>query len=195
MRFVVAFGFGDGRVEDRAALVVEQHRGGRFAHVHVDIVREHADQEVGADPRRWRMGRIWRSDALIARNALSTRPNLVGQHDVGGGHPLFRHVGPDHVEPVQGRLVGDVLLLAPSGEGFRSDPQIEVLSHLALVESVNRHLKVTRIGVQKVLGKEWFSKAVNRLLPSAAPLLKTGGANRLSPNSTRESRGRPSFGK
>ena len=41
-----ALGLGDGRVPDRAVLVVEQHRGERFAHVLFDMVGEHADQEV-----------------------------------------------------------------------------------------------------------------------------------------------------
>ena len=132
-----AFGLGDGRVADRAVLVVEQHRGERVAHILFDIVREHADQEVGADPRLEAVAD--RADLEVGRLHRPERPldpaqSLVGFDDGGGGHPLFLHIGPDHVESVQGRLVGDILLFAPPGEGSRSDLQIEVLPHLALVE-------------------------------------------------------------
>ena len=60
--------------------------GERFSHVHFDIVREHADQEVGADPRlaavadqaNLEVGRLHRPE----RPLDSSQP-FVGQDEVG----------------------------------------------------------------------------------------------------------------
>src|SRR5665811_1653755 len=55
---------------------------------------------------------------------------LVGSYHLGGVHLLGAHGGADDVEAVQGRLGGDLVLVAGEGERVFGDVQGVVLDHL-----------------------------------------------------------------
>ena len=105
--------------------------------MHFDMVGEHADQEVGSDPGHatvmdgadFEVGRLHRPE-----RPLDPAQALVCLDDVGGGHLLFQHIGPNAVKPVQCRLGGDGAFPALPEEGALTDPQFEVLAHFALVK-------------------------------------------------------------
>ena len=125
-----------------------------------------------ADGSDLEVGRLHRLERL-----LDPAQSLVGQNDVGGGHPLFRHVGPNHAEPVQGRLGGYGLLSAPPEEGFLCDPQIEMLARPLLDQQC-----------EDPVASVWLEVLVNARLRSHAavsdehrPLQSEAGAELADP--------------
>src|SRR5664280_2602700 len=70
-------------------------------------------------------------DALDgAEVAFDPGQGLVGGHDFGRVHLLGTDGGADDVDPVQGRLGGDLVLVAGEGELVVGDVQPVVLGHL-----------------------------------------------------------------
>jgi len=65
-----------------------------------------------------------------AEVALHPGQRLVRGHDLGRVHLLGRHGGADDVDPVQGRLGGDLVLVASEREPVIGDVQGVVLGHL-----------------------------------------------------------------
>jgi hypothetical protein len=68
-----------------------------------------------------------------AEGALGLGERLVGADDIGGGELRARDARAQDVDPVEGGLGGDLVLLAPVGEAVVLDLELEVLTHLEAV--------------------------------------------------------------
>ena len=145
MRFLPALAraAGEGRAgatgEDRAASAAagssssKSSGAKRAAHVPLDVVGEHAEEDVGADPAFEAVvdGAHLEIDGLVA----AERPFDPAQALVGPDR-LFRrefpggHVGADDVDSVQRGLFGDAALIARVGEAVVGALGVEVLADL-----------------------------------------------------------------
>ena len=129
-----ALSFGGGRV-----VVVEQERLEGLAHVPLDVVGEHAQQDVGAHP----VGAAvvdrpyLQVDGLEGpKGALDLRQVLVGAHGLCGIEVFGLDVGTDDVEPVELLLVRDPGFVALEREGLVGDVGDEVLGDLVAVDDL-----------------------------------------------------------
>src|SRR5674476_44696 len=94
---------------------------------------DHADEHVGPDPGFGVVvdGAQVQVDGLQgAEVAFHPGQRLVGGHHLGRVHLLGGHGGTDDVDPVQGRLGGDLVLVTGEGELVVLDVQDVVLGHL-----------------------------------------------------------------
>jgi hypothetical protein len=103
---------------------MEQDRGPRLAQVPLDIVTEHAEKHVGADPRLDPV--VHRPDLQIDRfhgekRLLYPREILVGSDGVFGAHRVPWHAGASNVEPIEPGLARDAVELAVVGEAVSGD--------------------------------------------------------------------------
>src|SRR5450759_3234785 len=98
-----------------------------------EVGGEHADEHVGPDPGLGPVvdGAQVQVDGFDGPE-VSFYPGqgLVGRHDLGRVHLLGTDGGADDVDPVQGRLGGDLVLVAGEGERVFGDVQDLVLGHL-----------------------------------------------------------------
>ena len=111
-----ALSFGRGRV-----VVVEQERLEGLAHVPLDVVGEHAQQDVRPHP----VGAAVVDQAHLQvdglegpKGALDLRQVLVGAHRLRGIELFGLDVGTNDVEPVELLFVGDLVFVAAKGEGL-----------------------------------------------------------------------------
>src|SRR5664280_1848916 len=98
-----------------------------------EVGGEHADEHVRADPGLGPVvGRAQvQVDALDGPEvAFHPGQGLVGSHYLGRVHLLGTDGGADDVEPVQGRLGGDLVLVVGEGERVGGYVQGVVLGHL-----------------------------------------------------------------
>src|SRR5450756_2410742 len=98
-----------------------------------EVGGEHADEHVGPDPGFGVVvdGAQVQVDGFEgAEVAFHPGQGLVGGHHLGRVHLLGADGGTDDVDPVQGRLGGDLVLVAGEGERVLADVQDVVLGHL-----------------------------------------------------------------
>src|SRR5674476_1540863 len=98
-----------------------------------EVGGEHADEHVGPDPGLGPV--VDRAQVQVdgldgAEVAFYPGQALVGGHHFGRVHLLDRHGGADDVDPVQGRLGGDLVLVAGEHERVVGDVEGVVLGHL-----------------------------------------------------------------
>ena len=96
-------------------VVVEEQWREESSHVPLDVVGEHAQEDVGCYP----IGEVvvygahLEIDALVAAEGpLDAAEALVGADRFGGRECGFGDVGTDDVEAVEGGLLGDALAVA-----------------------------------------------------------------------------------
>src|SRR5664279_5939103 len=100
---------------------------------------EHADEHVGTDPG---LGPVVdraqvQVDALDrAEVSFDPGQTLVGRHDLARVHLLGTDGGADDVDPVQGRLGGDLVLVVGEDERVGGDVQPVVLGHLVAADDL-----------------------------------------------------------
>src|SRR6201987_4038769 len=90
--------------------LVEQHRGEAPAHVPLQIIGQHAEQDVRADP--WRGPMKHRTQLEIdglqrAEGVLDAAETFVGAHCRGGVGLRGWQIGADHIDAVERGLGGD----------------------------------------------------------------------------------------
>jgi transposase len=120
-----------------ALMIVEQVRSERLAHVPLEIVGEHAQQHMGADPIGQAM--VDRSDLEIdgldrTEGTLGLAQALVDPHDIAGSQRGFVKIGADDVEAIEFALGLDGIGVACEGKLLIGDGQDEVLGHLVAIE-------------------------------------------------------------
>ena len=86
-----------------ALVIIEQDRSQRLAHVPFEIVGEHAQQHVGADPIGQAV--VDRSDLEIDRldgpeGAFGLAQTLVDPHDIAGRERCLVEIGADDIEAI-----------------------------------------------------------------------------------------------
>ena len=125
---------GSGRV-----VVVEQERLEGLAHVPLDVVGEHAQEDVRPHP----VGAAVVDRAYLQvdglegpKGALDLRQVLVGAHGLCGIEVFGLDVGTDDVEPVELLLVSDPGFVALEREGLVGDGGDEVLGDLVVVDDL-----------------------------------------------------------
>ena len=101
-------------------LVVEQHRGERFSHALFDIICEHADQEVGADPA---------VEAVASGNG-----DAAAEEGAAGGEGRKANARPAGKRKKAGKTDGDASL-ATSRKGQRPEPYFK--QHTAVDDDEN----------------------------------------------------------
>lgn len=69
-----------------------------------------------------------------AEDPLDVLQGLGGLHCAAGAEHAGGQTGADHVDPVQGRLIGDLLLVPLPGQALIVDVHGEVLGDLLLVD-------------------------------------------------------------
>jgi hypothetical protein len=133
---------GRGALECSRPLVMvgEQHGRQRLLHVPGYVVGEHAEQHLATPPPRtammdWPDVEIGGFEAV--EGALDLAEALLSEHDLFGGADLGGQVGANDIEPVEGGLGGDGILLARPRQGGVGDGHVEMLCHLVLVEHGN----------------------------------------------------------
>src|SRR5712691_6279203 len=118
-------------------LVGEGELGEGGAQVPGEVAGEHADQHVAADP----LGEVVVDGAqvqVVGLGYAEVPPGVlevfVGGDRSGGVEDVRGDAGADHVDPVEGSLGGDLLLVAAPGEGGAGDLGDEVLADLVLAD-------------------------------------------------------------
>src|SRR6266699_3702194 len=101
-------------------------------HVPGDVVGEHADEHVGGDPvfEPVADGADQQVGVQAAEDPLDVFQGLVGLHRGAGAEHAGGQAGADHVDAVQGRFAGDLLLVAAPGQPVAGDVHSEVLGDL-----------------------------------------------------------------
>lgn len=93
-----------------ASLVVvgEQHRGEGASHVPVDVIGQHADEQMGPDPFGFAVtdGSDVEVHVVVAERRLSAAEPLVGGHHLGWGEVGSLDAGADDVKAVERCLFG-----------------------------------------------------------------------------------------
>src|SRR6266516_2884235 len=119
--------------------VGEGELGQGLAHVPGEVAGEHADQYVAADPAGEvvvdgpQVQVVGLGDAEVPLDVLEV---LVGGDRGGGVQGAGGDTGADDVDPVEGGLGGDLLLVAVPGEPARADVEDEVLGDLPSVDDL-----------------------------------------------------------
>ena len=140
LRILAALGGGDriaGARDFLAFGIRKEESAPGFAHVPFDVVGEHAEKEVGADPVRGAMvdGTDPQTDRLDrSKYPLHARQRFVVPHAVRGGHIGLGQRGSDHVDAVEGGFLRDAVLLAAELQAVGGDLPLEVLFHLVVVD-------------------------------------------------------------
>jgi hypothetical protein len=126
-----------------AVVILEEDGGEGLAHVPLEVIGEHAEEDVGAHAVGEAMvdGSDLEIDGLDrAEGALDEGEALVCGDRLGGGEGRDRHGGANDVEAVEGGFVIDVIGLAHGGEAVVGDGELEVLGHLVAIEHLaDRH--------------------------------------------------------
>ena len=112
-----------GSVGGGLVVVGEQQGCEPGLHVPGDVVRDHPQEHVGADPG---FGAVPdRADVQVgverAEGPLDLGQGLVGRDDFGGFQVAGLDAGPQHVDPVQLRFGGDGVLVAGVAEPVLAD--------------------------------------------------------------------------
>ena len=120
-------------------MVVEQEGGEFFSHVPLDVVGEHAEEDVGADAIRSVV--VDGSDLEVhgfeaAEGAFDAGEALVGADGVVGVEAFGLDVGADDVDAVELLFGFDLVLEACEGEGVVGDAGFEVLGDLVAVDDL-----------------------------------------------------------
>ncbi len=121
--------------------VVEEQRSERLAHVPLDVVGEHAQEDVSSDVVLGAVvnGPHQQVHALqAAEGSFDEGQALVLAHGVCGRELRLRLAGADDVDPVQRALARDGLLASSPGEDTILDGELEVLAHLVAAEDATR---------------------------------------------------------
>ena len=133
-------GFRDGVAGPAAAVqffIFEERRGQGFAHVPLDIVGEHCDEDVGAHVVRRAVvdGSNAQVDALeTAEGLLDLSEALVGAHRVLGGKFLASLAGADDVDAVEAGFVFDLFEVAFELETAVPDMEDKMFAHFVGVD-------------------------------------------------------------
>src|SRR6476660_2747842 len=139
-RFIGALSCGDGvgafGGSGGFVVVDEQDWGQGGFHVPDQVVGQHAQEHVGADPVGQPVpdGPDVEFGVEGAEEPLDVFESLVAQHHIVGGQGLFGQAGAQHVDAVEGSLGGDRLAVAGEGEGFVGDLEGEVFGHLVVID-------------------------------------------------------------
>ena len=80
------------------------------------------------------MGRISRSVLKTPEHSLDLGEGLVGGHDVTGVEGVWRQACADDVDPIEGGLGGDLVLVAAKAERVVCDVEDEALGHLVVID-------------------------------------------------------------
>src|SRR5271169_4482386 len=117
-------------------VVVEQHGFEALAHVPFDMAGEHAQEDMGAHPRRQPM--VDRSQVQIdslqaAKGALDAGEALIGADHALGRQGFVFDAGADDIKAVEPGLVGDAVGIAGKGEAVVTDSDVEQLGELVAV--------------------------------------------------------------
>ena len=135
-----ALGFGDDAGAHRGGLViglVVEHGGEPGAHVMLDVIGEHAQEDVGAHARRRPVEDRTQMDVdglQGAERALDLGKTFVGADSRGVIERFLRQAGAHDINSVQRRLGGDRRGLAMEREVRLADDEVEVLGHLVPVD-------------------------------------------------------------
>ena len=117
-------------------LVVE-HGGEPGAHVMLDVIGEHAQEDVGAHARRRPVEDRTQMDVdglQGAERALDPGEAFVSADGRGVIERFLRQAGTHDINAVERRLGGDRRRLAMEREARLADDEVEVLGHLAPVD-------------------------------------------------------------
>src|ERR1700730_1868259 len=118
---------GLGGSDDRGALagrgsgivVVEEDGFEALAHVPFDMAGEHAQEDMGAHPRRQPVmdrGEVQVDGLQAAKGALDAGEALIRANHVIGGQDVILDAGADDIKAVEPSLVGDAGRVAAKGE-------------------------------------------------------------------------------
>src|SRR6266436_4729271 len=111
--------------------------GEGLAQVPGEVAGEHADQDVAADPAGEvvvdgpQVQVVGFGDAEVPLDVLEI---LVGGDRAGGVQDAAGDAGADDVDPVEGGLSGDLLLVPRPAEAAGADVEDEVLGDLPLID-------------------------------------------------------------
>src|SRR5262249_12745335 len=117
-------------------LVIEQDRFEAFAHVPFDLAGEHAQEDMGAHPRREPVvdrTKVKVGGLQAAKGALDAGEVLVGGNDTIGRQGFVLDAGADNVKTVEPGFGGDASGVAGKGETVFGDGDIEQLGELVAV--------------------------------------------------------------
>ena len=130
--------------DDRGALagsggrvvVVKQDGFEALAHVPFDMAGEHAQEDVGAHPRREPVvdrPQVEIDSLEAAESALDPGEALIGADHVFGRQGFVLDAGADDIKAVEPGLVGDAGVVAGKGEAVFGDGDVEQLGELVAV--------------------------------------------------------------
>ena len=119
-------------------MVVEEHGGEASTHVPFEVVGEHAQQDVGADP----VGRIVMNGAHLevdgfeaTEGALDAAQAFVSGDGAWGIEITGGQAGAHDIEAVEGGLACDGVRVAGVTEGVVGEVEVEVFGHLVLAHA------------------------------------------------------------
>jgi hypothetical protein len=141
--------------------LVKQHWGEALAHVPLQIIGQHAEQDVartrGAVQRN--TGRSSRSTVFSERKACSTPLSFVGAHRGSGIAVSGWQVGADHIDAVERGLGGDAEGVLGEAEPVIGDADLEMLGHAAPSSTapIGGLFKVEDLGPQAVASSDRLS--------------------------------------
>src|SRR5215471_5765631 len=132
------------RGDDRGALagggsgivVIEQHRFEALTHVPFDMAGKHAQEDLGAHPRRQPMvdrAQVQIDGLQAAKGALDAGEVLVGADDTIGRQGIVLDAGADDVKTIEPGLGGDAGRIAGKAEAVFGDSDVEQLGELVAV--------------------------------------------------------------
>src|SRR5436189_2371590 len=117
-------------------VVIEQHGFEALAHVPFDMAGEHAQEDMGAHPRRQPM--VDRSQVQIdgletAEGALDAGEALIGADHALGRQGFVLDAGADDIKAVEPGLLGDAEGTAGKGKAVFTDSDVEQLGEFVAV--------------------------------------------------------------
>src|ERR1700736_3400806 len=135
---------GLGGSDDRGALagrgsgivVVEEDGFEALAHVPFDMAGEHAQEDMGAHPRRQPVmdrAEVQVDGLQAAKGALDAGEALIRANHVIGGQDVILDAGADDIKAVEPSLVGDAGRVAAKGETVFGNGDVEQLGELVAV--------------------------------------------------------------
>ena len=132
-------GRGSVRRVGMAEFVIEEHGGESLSHVELDVVGEHAEEDVGTDAR----GQVVIDGAdlevygfVAAEGAFDLAEAFVDADGLFWAEGMGGHIGADDIEAVEGLFAVNAVCVAGVGEGILGDVAEEVFGHFVLADDL-----------------------------------------------------------